>query len=118
LSLIGGSKNCRGNGCSSSIQFSKEVGFFDVIFEGDAAQVVSEINSDPHFLSRIGHFTESIHMDKIGFRSISFVFAPRDSNTAAHTLAKEAACNKLDLCWLEDISRNISSIVFRECACS
>jgi hypothetical protein len=56
-------------------------------------------------------------MEKLGFRSISFVFARRDSNTAAHTLAKEAACNKLDLCWLEDIPKSISSIVFRESVC-
>jgi hypothetical protein len=31
----------------NSIVFSKEMGFVDVIFEGDALQVVREINSDP-----------------------------------------------------------------------
>jgi len=36
--------------------FSKEVGFFDVIFEGDALQVVREIQSaSPHACS-FGHF--------------------------------------------------------------
>jgi hypothetical protein len=36
------------------------------------------------------------------------------ANSAAHSLAKEAACHKTDLCWQEDIPSNISSIVFRE----
>jgi len=53
-------------------------------------------------------------MEKQGFRSIAFIYAPRDSNSAAHILAKEAACNKVNNCWLEDISKSISSIVFRE----
>jgi hypothetical protein len=97
-----------------AVQFSKEVGFFDVIFKGDATQIVSKINSGPPFLSRVGHFIESIHMEKQGFRSIAFIYTPRVSNSVAHILAKEAACNKVDNCWLEDIPRSISGIVFRE----
>jgi hypothetical protein len=46
--------------------------------------------------------------------SCSFIFTPRVANSAAHSLAKEAACHKTDLCWQEDIPSNISSIVFRE----
>jgi hypothetical protein len=40
--------------------FCKEVGFFDVIFEGDALQVVKEIQSTPPYTSRFGHFVGSI----------------------------------------------------------
>jgi ribonuclease HI len=35
-----------------AMQFSKEVGFWEVIFKGDAAQVVKEIKSDPPLLSK------------------------------------------------------------------
>jgi len=42
------------------MQFSKEAGFWEVIFEGDAAQVVKEIKSDPPFLSKVRHFIEGI----------------------------------------------------------
>jgi hypothetical protein len=107
-----------------AVQFSKEVGFlfflfnfFYAIFEGDAAHVILEINSTAPYLSRIGHFIKSIQSEKQRFCSCSFVFAPRDSNSASHILAKEAACNITDLCWLEDSPKSISSIVLRKVVC-
>jgi ribonuclease HI len=45
------------------MQFSKEIGFLDVIFEGDAAQVINEINFEPPYTSRVGHFLENIHLE-------------------------------------------------------
>jgi hypothetical protein len=39
--------------------YCKEVGFLDMIFEGDALQVVREMNSKPPYASRIGHYVES-----------------------------------------------------------
>jgi ribonuclease HI len=38
----------------------KEMGFCDVIVEGDALQIVQEINFESYNLSRIGHFVESM----------------------------------------------------------
>lgn len=34
-----------------AVLFSKEVGFLDIIFEGDALQVVREMNSNPLMLA-------------------------------------------------------------------
>jgi hypothetical protein len=42
-----------------AVVFCKEVGFLVVILEGDALKIVKEINSDPPFLSRTGHFVEA-----------------------------------------------------------
>jgi hypothetical protein len=44
-----------------AVLFCKELGLSEVIFEGDAAQVISDINSPPppHF-SKAGHITECI----------------------------------------------------------
>jgi hypothetical protein len=74
-----------------AMQFSKEMRFLDAVFEGDAAQVVKEINSAPPYGSRVGHFLENIHIEKGYFRSVSFVFTPRECNAAAHVLAREAS---------------------------
>jgi len=41
---------------SEAVIFCKDVGFRDVIMEGDALNVVKEINSAPPYLSRLGHF--------------------------------------------------------------
>ncbi|XP_062145843.1 uncharacterized protein LOC133853833 [Alnus glutinosa] len=100
------------------VKFSTEAGFFDAICEWDATKVVADINSEPPYLSNTSHFIENIHMEKLRLRSCLFVFAPREANLAAHTLAKEAICNKNYMCWLEDVPSNISSIVFREASVS
>jgi hypothetical protein len=100
-----------------AMQFSKEVGFLKVIFEGDAAQVVKEINSDPLYLSRIGHFMDNIHQEIGCFCFVSFSFVSRDCNSAAHVLAKKATHNKVDLSFLEDTPRSVSTIVTREQSC-
>jgi hypothetical protein len=89
------------------VKFSTEAGFFDAICEWDATKVVADINSEPPYLSNTSHFIENIHMEKLRLRSCLFVFAPREANLAAHTLAKEAICNKNDMCWLEDVPSNI-----------
>jgi hypothetical protein len=36
-------------GALYAVQFCKEIGFFYVLFEGDANTVVKEINLAPHF---------------------------------------------------------------------
>jgi hypothetical protein len=100
-----------------AMQFSKEVGFFYVIFEGDAAQVINEINSVPPYTSRVGHFLENIHLEKGCFKSVTFSFIPRECNSAAHNLANEASNNYVDHCWLEEMPLSVRSIVLRECSC-
>jgi ribonuclease HI len=97
-----------------AVKFSKEVGFWDVIFEGDAAQVVKEIKSNSSSFSKVGHFIESIYLEKQYFQSTKFQAIPRSCNMAAHTLAKEASSKFVDLCWLDDTPMCVSSIVFRE----
>jgi hypothetical protein len=97
-----------------AILFSREVGFFDVVFEGDALQVVRDINSAPPYSSRIGHFIESINQELGCFRSSSVVFVPRECNVAAHTLAKEAVSRRLTAVWLEETPSCILSAVLRD----
>jgi hypothetical protein len=97
-----------------AVQFAKEAGFLEAIFEGDAANVIEEINSDPPYLSRACHILESIHVERQSLHTCSFNFVFRESNYAAHCLAKEAASIMCDLCLLEDTPTSISSIVLRE----
>jgi hypothetical protein len=48
-------------------------------------------------------------------KSISFI--PRECNSAAHNLAKEASNNYVDHCWLEELPLSVRSIVLMECSC-
>jgi len=97
-----------------AMQFSKDASFWEVIFEGDATQVVKEILSDPPLFSKAGHFIESIQQERHHFRSTKFQAIPRDCNMAAHHLAKMASHNIIDLYWLEDIPVSVCNIVVRE----
>jgi ribonuclease HI len=97
-----------------AVLFSKEVGFVDVLFEGDALQVVREIQSDPPHASRIGHFVESIQHEMVGFRSSCVVHAPRETNGATHALAKQAVSIRRSQVWVENIPTFILPIVLRE----
>jgi hypothetical protein len=72
-------------------------GLFYVILEGDAKQVLQAINSNPPFLSKFGHFIESIHHEKINFRSVDFSFIPREGNAVARALATEASKQKVKI---------------------
>lgn len=45
---------------SWAVSFSKDVGFFNVVFEGDALRVIREANSEPPLFSRSGHFIEGV----------------------------------------------------------
>jgi len=85
-----------------AVLFAREAGFLDAIFEGDAAHIIAEINSNPPYLSRSGHILESIHVERQSLHTCSFNFVYREANRAAHCLVKEVASTMNDLCLLED----------------
>jgi ribonuclease HI len=99
---------------SYAVSFSLEVGFFNVIFGGDALNAIREVNSNHPYLFRSGHFIEGIKQDVVYLRSNSFVHVSRALNEAAHTLARSAAANFCYDVWLEDIPSCIFDIVSRE----
>jgi hypothetical protein len=98
-----------------AVQFCLQLGFFEVIFEGGAQEAGSEeVNSNPPYLFRIGHFIESIILKVRQCKSSLSVFAHRSKNSAAHILAREATFNNVNDTLLEDIPRSIAHIVTRE----
>jgi len=96
-----------------AISFCREVGFFEVMFEGDALQVAQEINTGNPPLSRIGHFVESIRKELEGFRFSSVSYCCREANCVAHELAKKASSKGIDEVWLEEWPNFISEVVCR-----
>jgi hypothetical protein len=100
-----------------AVLFAREAGFLDAIFEGDAAHVIVEINSNPPYLSRSGHILENIDVERQSLHTCSFNFVYREANRVAHCLAKEVSSTMNDLCLLEDTPISISSIVVREAVC-
>jgi ribonuclease HI len=94
--------------------FCKEVEFFDIILEGDALQIVTEVKSNISSKHGSGHFIEAIQVELGTFRSSSIVHIRREANSTAHILTRNAATNFVDLLWLEDIPNSIFDTVLRE----
>lgn len=97
-----------------AVIFSREAGFFEAIFEGDALQIVKAVKVTTPNLSKIGLFIESIKTELSFLRCASFVHVSRNCNEAAHVLAKEASSFLIDSVCLEEIPRCIASIVLGE----
>jgi len=99
------------------VRFCKEVGFFEVILDGGASQVVNEIRSPLPHLSKSGHLIESIVQEPHGRRSAQFVHVKRDCNSVAYSLAKVAMDQNISDCWLEEAPICIAELIIRECLC-
>ncbi len=86
-----------------AVLFCKECGFFEVILEGDAKQVVNDVNAGKTDLSAAGLFVDDILSELKGLRYVKVAHIGRNSNNVAHVLAKEASAKFLDMAWLEDV---------------
>jgi ribonuclease HI len=74
----------------TAITVCLEQNFQDVIFEGDALQVVNEVNSDKHCSSYYGHLVEDVKHGLKRLKSAKFSHVRRSANVAAHELAMVA----------------------------
>jgi ribonuclease HI len=100
-----------------AILFCKQAGFFNVLLEGDAKQVVNDVNHGYLNLSTAGHFIEGIISEMQGFKYATLVYVGREANNVAYSLAKEASNKVVDLVWFEDIPHCILHALLRDSSC-
>ena len=92
----------------------KDLNHSGVIIEGDAQQIVSEVNSRTPCMSNYGHLIEDIQDGIRSTSNISVIHTKREANYAAHGLAQFATTHVVDVLWTEEISPCIYGIVRRE----
>jgi len=97
-----------------AVLFSKAAGFFGVILEEDAKQVIDDVNSVTPNLNAAGHFVEGIKAELQGLRYAFMVHVGREANNVTHCLTREASTNEIDFVWLEEIPSFILHVVLRE----
>jgi hypothetical protein len=97
-----------------AVLFSKAAGFFGVILEEDAKQVIDDVNSEIPNLNAACHFVERIKAELQGLRYAFMVHVDREANNVTHCLTKEASTNEIDSLWLEEIPSFILHVVLRE----
>ncbi|KAL4325014.1 hypothetical protein GQ457_11G023740 [Hibiscus cannabinus] len=88
--------------CKQAVQFAKELGFSNVVIEGDSLTVLKKIIScalDRSILAPIVFDIKELSLD---FHSIIFSFVRRDANNAAHVLARECRSIQTPCYWIEE----------------
>jgi hypothetical protein len=98
----------------TAITMCLEQNFQDVIFEGDALQVVKEVNSDKHCNNYYGHLVEDVKHGLKRLKSAKFSHVRHSANVAAHELAMLARTHVTDVIRWNILPPNISGIVQRE----
>ncbi|KAK8989033.1 hypothetical protein V6N11_030401 [Hibiscus sabdariffa] len=88
--------------CQQAVQFAKDVGFSNVIIEGDSRTVIKKINDGTHDHSIIAPIMADIKELAKYFGAISFCFVRREANKAAHTLTRECRSCQVPCYWVEE----------------
>jgi ribonuclease HI len=98
-------------GALRAAEFSRDLGFQDVILEGDSLAVVQDIQSLGSTCIAHGQIVEDTRFVLNSHRSWMIGHTKRNGNQAAHGLAKYAVRNHMDQTWLEDIPDCVSVVV-------
>jgi ribonuclease HI len=98
-------------GARGVVEFAKQLGFNEIILEGDSKQVVTAISSNEQTWCKFGHIVGDILEVLKTFRCWDIGHIKRTANGAAHGLAKAAVKNLGERIWLEEIPSTIYDIV-------
>ena len=79
-----------------AVEYSRDLGLQEVIFEGDSLQVVNMILAQDESQCRFGQIVADILTILGSFRSWDFQHVRRAQNHAAHGLAKESVREVID----------------------
>ena len=88
--------------CRRALEFAVEVGFSDLIMEGDNANVMRSIVSTQADWSRLGTIFDDIRCLAGRLRRVEFRTIRRAANGAAHSLARFARNIREEIVWLEE----------------
>jgi ribonuclease HI len=98
-------------GALRATEFCVEMGFFDIILEGDSLTVVKAIGDAEASMRPFGQIVEDIKEVLGSLRSWLICHVKRDANQAAHGLAKNATVTSMEQNWIEETPNCISDIV-------
>ena len=101
-------------GARGTVEFARELGFHEILLEGDSKQVVMAISSKERNWCKHGHIVGDILELLKSFRCWDIGHTKKTANGAAHGLAKAAVRESGEKIWIEEISSTIYDIVTLE----
>jgi len=99
---ISGSDEAETLACRKAMEFVVDVGFNELIIEGDSINVMRALSSLSLNLSVVGNVVADIQCLISGLSRVSFSWVKRDCNQVAHVLARFASNLEEDMYWMED----------------
>ncbi|KAK8618037.1 hypothetical protein V6N13_115912 [Hibiscus sabdariffa] len=100
--------------CEKAVSLCKDLGFRNVVIEGDALTVINKINKIERDNSEIWALVANIHLLKRNFESITFNYVNRLGNNAAHILAKEGRLFSFPKIWIEDTPPKVEEVAQKD----
>ena len=88
--------------CQKALEFAIDVGFMELMVEGDNAIVMKSLLSPRVNRSRLGHIYEDVRTLAVGFRSLFVGCIKRSANSIARSLACYAGQLDDEIVWLEE----------------
>ncbi|XP_050290125.1 uncharacterized protein LOC126728321 [Quercus robur] len=87
--------------CRKALEFALDLGFQDLVVEGDNITVMRTMVSPRPNRSKLGHIYDDIWMLASGFSSMFVECVKRSANSVAHCLARYASQVDEDMVWVE-----------------
>ena len=85
-----------------AVEFAIDVGFLELVIEGDNVVVMTSLSHGGPNMSQLGHVVHDIQWLATGLRWASFSHVRRSANSVAHVLARHAKNVVEDMIWLEE----------------
>ncbi|XP_075665390.1 uncharacterized protein LOC142635059 [Castanea sativa] len=89
--------------CKTAMRYALELGFEEVVFEGDSETITNAINSTSPCLSSFGNILDDVRSLALNFVSAIFVHIKRQGNAVADKFAKASKFSTCPHFWLNDI---------------
>ncbi|GMI99218.1 hypothetical protein like AT3G25270 [Hibiscus trionum] len=92
------------------LRFAMELGFADIIAEGDSLTVIKKLNSKSRDLFEISTYIGDAKSLARRFHTCRFVFTRREGNRSAHAMTLESRKYAEEMFWVEDAPGSVQSI--------
>ena len=94
---------------SKALEFTREVGIFEAILEGDSLLVMKSLETKNAGLAPFGLLIQDSLTLSLGFSKLSYSHTKREGNLVAHSLAQLAVNNPNCVIWMEDVPSDVLS---------
>ena len=96
---------------SRALQFASELGFDQVIVEGDCQVLTNALIEDKSFLSTVGVIIDDIRFKVSCYNQLRYLHVKREGNKVTHSLVRYAIEISDFVVWMEDVPPHLLYVV-------